>query len=180
MTEDGKKYFGIVEPQATYIRWVFEELAKGVKPADQVRKEANRMELKCGSSVFWSMLRNPVYCGLVFLPAYKDEEERFVKGTHEPIVSEYLFYDVQDVLDGKKRRVKSKSKFEAEENFPLRGFLQCPNCGGMLTDSSSKGKSRYYRQPGVQVQAALKKLTNCLSVNLENSFPIRQLRNSIK
>lgn len=107
--DDGKKYFGIVEPQATYIRWVFEELAKGVKPADQVCKEANRIGLKCGSSVFWSMLRNPVYCGLVFLPAYKDEEERFVKGTYEPIVSEYLFYDVQDVLDGKKRSMLFKN-----------------------------------------------------------------------
>jgi len=175
ITEDGKKYFGIVEPQATYIQWVFEELAKGVKPADQVRKEANRMGLKCGSSVFWSMLRNPVYCGLVFLPAYKDEEERFVKGTHEPIVSEYLFYDVQDVLEGKKRRVKSKSKFEAEENFPLRGFLQCPNCGGMLTGSSSKGKSRYYPyyhcQPGCRFRHRAEEVNELFERELRKFIP---------
>ncbi|KGO95042.1 resolvase [Flavobacterium subsaxonicum WB 4.1-42 = DSM 21790] len=175
ITEDGKKYFGILEPQATYIQWVFDELAKGVKPADQIRKEVNRMGLKCGSSVFWTMVRNPIYCGLVFVPAYKDEEERFVNGTHEPIISEELFYDVQDVLDGKKRKVKSKAKNEVEENFPLRGFLQCPNCGGMLTGSSSKGKSRYYSyyhcQPGCKFRHRAEEANELFERELRKFIP---------
>ena len=35
-----EKIFGMQEPQASYVRWVYEELAKGVKPADQIRKES--------------------------------------------------------------------------------------------------------------------------------------------
>ena len=70
VTEDGKKYFGVQEPQATYVRWVYEELAKGVKPADQIRKEVNRMGLKCGSCVFYTMVRNPLYCGLIYIYIY--------------------------------------------------------------------------------------------------------------
>jgi len=151
-TEDGKKYIAIQEPEASHIQWVFEELAKGTKAADQVRKEANRMGLKCGSSKFWSMVRNPVYCGQIYIPEFKEEAAYYVKAQHEPIVSEYLFYEVQDVLDGKKRRVKSKANYDIDENFPLRGFLQCPNCGGMLTGSTSKGKTQFYNyyhcQPG--------------------------------
>lgn len=175
ITEDGKKYFGIVEPQATYIRWVFDQLAKGAKAADQIRKEVNRMGLKCGSSVFWTMVRNPVYCGLVYVPAYKDEEGGYVKGTHEPIVSEYLFYEVQDVLDGKKRKVKSKSRIEVDENFPLRGFLQCPKCGGMLTGSSSKGKTRYYPyyhcQPGCRFRHRAEETNELFEKELRKFIP---------
>ena len=110
------------------------------------------MGLKCGSSKFWSMVRNPVYCGQIYIPEFKEEAAYYVKAQHEPIVSEYLFYEVRDVLDGKKRRVKSKSNYDIDENFPLRGFLQCPNCGGMLTGSTSKGKTQFYNyyhcQPG--------------------------------
>ena len=179
VTEDGKKYFGVQEPQATYVRWVYEELAKGVKPADQIRKEVNRMGLKCGSCVFYTMVRNPLYCGLIYIyiyiPAYKDEEELYVSGQHEPIVSEYLFYEVQDVLNGKKRKVKSKSKIEVEENFPLRGFLQCPNCGGMLTGSSSKGKSRYYFyyhcQPGCKFRHRAEEANELFERELRKFIP---------
>jgi site-specific DNA recombinase len=35
------------------------------------------------------------------------------------------------------------SKVNAQEAFPLRGFLICPKCGRSLTASASKGK--YYR-----------------------------------
>ncbi len=42
-----------------------------------------------------------------------------VKGIHEPIISEALFYDVQNVLDGKK---KAKTKYSLVDNeYPMRG-----------------------------------------------------------
>eukprot|EP01037_Dinobryon_pediforme_P007934 gene7934-8006_t len=34
----------------------------------------------------------------------QDEEMQFVKGQHEPIISEALFYEVQDVLNGNKKK----------------------------------------------------------------------------
>jgi len=111
----------------------------------------------------------------IYIPAYKDEEELYVSGQHEPIVSEYLFYEVQDVLNGKKRKVKSKSKIEVQENFPLRGFLQCPNCGGMLTGSSSKGKSRYYFyyhcQPGCKFRHRAEEANELFERELRKFIP---------
>jgi len=93
---------------------------------------------------FWVALRNPLYCGKIFIPAFKDEEACFVRGQHEPLLSESEFSDVQDILDGRKRTT-TKPKIVSMDSLPLRGFLQCPKCDRMLTGSASKGKmSKYY------------------------------------
>ncbi len=41
--------------------------------------------------------------GKIRVPAYKDEPEELVQGQHEALISEEVFYKVQDVLDGKKK-----------------------------------------------------------------------------
>jgi len=56
----------------------------------------------CTKGLFWFAICNPVYCGKIFVPKYKDEESCFVKGSHEPIISEALYYQVQDVLESEK------------------------------------------------------------------------------
>lgn len=38
------------------------------------------------------MIQNPVYCGKVFVPKHGNEEAYYVQGTHEPIISEEIFY----------------------------------------------------------------------------------------
>lgn len=91
---------------------------------------------------FWVAVRNPLYCGKIFIPPYKEEKGYFVKGQHEPLISEKTFADVQDILDGRKRVVKPK--IVAMDNLPLRGFLKCPKCDRMLTGSASKGKMGNY------------------------------------
>ncbi len=59
------------------------------------------------------------------------------------MISEALFYDVQDVLNGRKKIQRTKLAVDAM--LPLRGFLICPKCGRMLTGSGSKGcKQKYY------------------------------------
>jgi DNA invertase Pin-like site-specific DNA recombinase len=140
--ERGRKYIAPKEPQATIIRWAFEELAKGVTNTETIFKLAKEKGLTSTKSHFWFAVRNPVYCGKIFIPKYKDEEARFAKAQHEPIISEALFYQVQDALDGRGRKYKIKSV--ANEFLPLRGFLICPKCGKLLCGSSSKGRSSYY------------------------------------
>lgn len=89
------------------------------------------------------MLRNPFYMGKIRVPAYKDEPEELVEGQHEALISEEVFYKVQDVLDGKKR---SKPKLEKAINpdLFLRRFIVCPKCGHAFTGSRSKGNGGYY------------------------------------
>ena len=143
--ENGNKSIIIKEPQASIIRFAFKELAKGILCAEEVRREANKKGLKCSRANFWMLVRNPVYCGKIFIPKYKDEEAHFVPGLHEPIITESLYYKVQDMLDVRKRKERIRTTLEVKEQFPLRGFLVCPNCGRMLTGSASKGMySLYY------------------------------------
>lgn len=141
VTEDGRKYIAIDEPQARIIKWAYQEIAKGILPSDEVRKQAFAKGLNCGRSHFSTVIRHPVYCGKVFIPAFKDEPAKLVLGTHEPIVSEKLFYEVQDVLEGRKRKERVKPKKAAPDHLPLRGFLKCPCCSRMATGSGSKGRN---------------------------------------
>ncbi len=141
--ELGKKYIAPEEPQASIIRWAFEQIAEGVYNTEQVFKMAKEKGFKGTKSLFWFVIRNPVYCGKIFIAKYKDEEAKFVKGLHEPIISEALYYQVQDVLDGRKR-VPYRLKILTCPELPLRGFLICPKCGKLLTGSKSKGLTKYY------------------------------------
>ncbi|MBS1530561.1 MAG: recombinase family protein, partial [Bacteroidetes bacterium] len=141
--ESGRKYIAVKEPQASVVRWAFEEIAKGVYNTEQIYKMAKEKGFRGVKSLFWFVIRNPVYCGKIFIPKYKDDESRFVKGSHEPLISEDLFYQVQDVLDGRKRN-QYKLKVVSTATLPLRGFLICPQCGKILTGSASKGHTKYY------------------------------------
>jgi site-specific DNA recombinase len=143
VTEDGRKYIAPKAPESTIIQWVFEQIAAGLLNTEQIWKEARVRGLKCSKNNFWVAIRNPVYCGKIFVPKYKEEGSRFVQGQHEPLISEALFYEAQDTLDGKRK--KQRTKVVADDQIPLRGFLICPRCGRMLTGSGSKGrKYRYY------------------------------------
>ena len=121
----------------------FEMMATGEYQIEELRKQLNKKGMPLGRSRFWYMLRNPTYIAKVYVPAYKDDPAMIVKGTHEPIISDALFYEVQDVLDGRKRKLPP-SPFCMKDELPLRGFLECGKCGRRLTGSSSKGRSSRY------------------------------------
>ena len=140
--EAGRKLICPKEPQANILRWAFNKISEGVYNTEQIFKMAKEKGFTCTKGLFWFAIRNPLYCGKIFIPKYKDEESRFVKGLHEPIISEALYYQVQDVLDGRKRNYRLK--VVANESLPLRGFLICPLCTKLLTGSASKGHTKYY------------------------------------
>lgn len=143
--ENGEKYVAIKEPEASKMKWAFHEIAKGIYAADQIRKRINiGSHKKISKSAFHIAVRNPIYCGKVFIKKHKDEEAHFVKGKHEPLISEELFQKVQDVIDKNKREARPNVRSLSDENLPLRGFLICPKCGKNLTGSASKGRSRRY------------------------------------
>ena len=142
ISQDGLKFIAPDPVQGEIMKWAFEQLATGNYNIAQVWKQAREKGLRCLRNNFWILVRNPVYCGKIFIPKYKDEESRVVDGQHEPIISEATFYEVQDVLDGKKKT--TKVKMVSLDHLPLRGFLVCPKCGRTLTGSPSKGKTQWY------------------------------------
>ena len=124
------------------MKWVFEEIASNRFNTEQILQMARRRGLKCSKNNFWVAVRNPIYCGKIHVPKFKDEESIFVQGKHQPIISSTLFYLVQEILDG--RRKQQRTKIVVDDNLPLRGFLVCPRCGRTLTGSASKGKYKHY------------------------------------
>lgn len=139
--EDGRKYIAVNEAIAEVLQWAFEEIATGKFTIDQVWKQARQKGLTCTRSNFAYLIRNPVYCGKLIIPAFKDEPLQTVQAQHQPIITETLFEKVQRVLDGRKRL---KNQIRTPTQIPLRGLLKCPKCNRMLTGSQSKGCRAFY------------------------------------
>ena len=140
---DGKKFIAPKQPEADHIKWSFQQIVTGTYSLTHVRKMACLNGFRCSRKNFWRVLRNPVYCGIVSLSATKDEEKQFIKGIHEPIISEELFHNVQLLLNSKRRPTQTKPCLK--HLFPLRGYLICPYCHRRLTGSTSYGRNAKYR-----------------------------------
>ena len=122
------------------IKKAFEQFATGIFNIEELRRCLYKEGLKLTKNAFAGVLRNRTYIGKIYVPAYKDEPAQWVEGLHTPIISEDVFYTVQDVLSGRKRNIPNKIQTVREE-LPLRGYLQCPRCGRTLTGSGSTGRS---------------------------------------
>lgn len=140
--ENGTKLICPDPIQGKLMAQAFEDLATGNHAIDQIWRKAVKHGLKCGKSNFSQIIRNPIYCGLITVPAHKDEILQFVQGQHTPIISRELFEKVQIVLGGDKKT--KRGKLNGKEDLFLRGHLCCPKCSRMLTGSSSKGRKSYY------------------------------------
>lgn len=130
------------DKDAWLVKEMFNEVAKGIQPVEQIRKEYVKKGYTGCKQSFYYMLRNQLYIGKVFVPEYKKETEFWVQGLHEGIVDEVTFQRVQDVLDGKKKNARHPAK--RQDLLPLRGFLKCPFCEENLTGSISKGNGGKY------------------------------------
>ena len=122
------------------IKRAFSEYITGVYNIEELRHKLNKEGLKSSRNSFWMLLRNKGYIGKVLVPAYKDEPAYWVDGIHEALIDENTFYTVQDILEGRKK--KSPNKFQTvRDEFPLRGYLTCPQCNRNLTASASRGRA---------------------------------------
>lgn len=152
--DDHNKYVEIVEDKAKIIRQIFKEVAKGVETASYIRKRFAREGFDIPQSSFFEMLRNRFYIGEIFVPDFVDvangnkiTNAHYVKGLHEPILKTQKeiedFWNVQDVLDGKKKNTPKLSRKIHPDAF-LRKYLQCPICGSSMTGAQSKGNGGTY------------------------------------
>lgn len=88
------------------------------------------------SSAVFRVLNNPLYCGLVRVCAHGKLPEKLVKGIHEAIIPEHLYYTAQERLKRNKRKMIAKPN----EDYPLKGVIKSPCCGRDLTAGWSTGK----------------------------------------
>lgn len=145
-SSDGQKFIIAHEPEASIISNAFETIAREEGYMRDAYREAFAKGLKCSESTFYQLLRNPIYCGKIFIPQFREEKSRVVEGIHKKIIPVILFDQVQKILNDHRNKLKPKIKRTTiNEDLILRGVLLCPNCGKTLTGSASKGRlKRYY------------------------------------
>ncbi|MFV0626022.1 MAG: recombinase family protein [Alphaproteobacteria bacterium] len=81
------------------------------------------------------MLRNSLYTGYA---DYKKWDIPFQKWAVDPIISTSTFERIQQRLD-KKYKPKGNIYNMKDEQYPLRNWLICSECGGKITGSASTG-----------------------------------------
>ncbi|WCT14954.1 recombinase family protein [Mucilaginibacter jinjuensis] len=141
--ENGTKYIAPNLEEAPFMQWIFAAIADGIFAPDQIRKLANEKGFMISRANFYREIRNPVYCGKIVIKQYKEEKEHLVNGLHEALISEALFYKVQDILQGNKIVMRAQA-LKIHEALPLQGLMECATCDRQLTGSASKGRSGYY------------------------------------
>lgn len=151
---DYDKYVEVDPVQSRFVIKAFNEVAKGIKTPTMVWRELKSQGFRCGETTFFEILRNRFYVGDVFVPAYNDDPDQYVKGVHVPLIDGKTFEQVQDVLAPTKKRKRNRfaKKVDAERGiskmpkpeFYLHGFMACPECGAKVYASFSKGRHNRY------------------------------------
>ncbi len=81
------------------------------------------------------LLDQPVFAGYIELPQWGISMRR---GQHEPLISLETFQRIQERLKGGHR---APTRTNLSQDFPLRGFVLCHDCGSPLTACWSTGKT---------------------------------------
>ena len=127
--------------KAPLVTKIFKDFSTGLYSQQDLLEKYKTLGLDIKSSALSRVLENPLYMGMVKVPAYKDEPEILVEGLHIPLVTKDIFYKVQAVKRGKNNYIEKPRG--RNENFPLTGFLICPECGKVLYGSqSNNGKKK--------------------------------------
>jgi len=122
-----------------YIEEAFLLAEKSIYKQTEIVKRLKKKGIKrINNSLLNRILRNPIYCSLIKTSWFPD----LIKAQHKPIISQEVFNRVQATLDEKKPNITPKIRNNPD--FPLRNFIYCDNCGGKLTGSWSKGRSKKY------------------------------------
>jgi site-specific DNA recombinase len=130
----------VPDDNAKHIQFIFNELVSGATQAD-ILKSLKAKGCKCSKSGLSKIIVNPIYTGDIRVPAYEGESEIFVKGVHDPIISQELFHRVQNILKGNYKAKNKASSHHRKDELPLRGQLLCSHCGGKHTGSASRSKT---------------------------------------
>lgn len=134
------------EPIASLIQEIFEGYAAGrfSGPAEIMRYlEAHpvwprsRREVMTVERVL-ELLERVHYAGYLNYPKW---DIHMLAAKHEPIVSIATFNAVQDRLKG---NAKLPARKDINVDFPLRGFVECDDCGQPLTACWTKGRNARY------------------------------------
>lgn len=137
---DGKGHIEIDEPDATAIRYAFDQYATNRFSFRRLREHLAAMGFvtKRGKEIPQSgverLLKNPFYAGRVRWDGVE------YPGGHHPMVSASVFQRVQEIIASRHEDHGDKGRLK----FLLRGVAYCAQCGGKLT-AERHARWSYYR-----------------------------------
>lgn len=122
--------------RAELVRKAFTMMAEGQNMVEVLRIVTlwglrSRGGHKLSKTTFSQMLHNRVYCGWV------KQTDITARGSFEPLISEELFEQVQDAMQGRSKRQKNAKH---HEDWPLRRFVLCGSCDKPMTSGWVKNK----------------------------------------
>ena len=144
--DDNNKPIILPGPKAKFIQHAFKAIIKG-KTQAVILEELSNKGFKVSRNNLSILLKNPVYMGKIVVPKEGEEQEQWIEGIHQGIISEKLFYQVQEVLAERQNKRKRPIYNTLREELPLRGVLQCSKCQSKMTGSPSKsstGRKYFY------------------------------------
>lgn len=131
----GKPVLVVDEVKAGHVRRIYSLYISGMQVCDIARVMAKEGFSLNGNSAIDRILTNPLYCGMIRVPALYDEPEQVVEGLHEPIIDKGSWQRVQQMMAKPLRE-----NMVIREEVPLRGALRC-HCGKHMTAAPSRSKS---------------------------------------
>ena len=111
------------------------------------------------------LLQTVVYAGYVEAPKW---EVSLRKGQHDALISFETYQRIQETLEGKKRFYPARKDYN--EDFPLRGFVNCKACGNAMTAAWSKGKYKRYAYYRCETRGCEAKSKSVARAKLEAGF----------
>lgn len=144
--QEGKRVRHVPDPKtAPLVRQAFELFSTGNYSLKTLSEEMFERGLKTAYGRMYSQENIKKLLTRRFYIGKLQWQGREYKGKHKPIISERLFYQVQDVLS--KRSVDTGEKGRLE--FLLRGVAYCQNCNQKLTGEIHPRGSYYHCVPNL-------------------------------
>jgi site-specific DNA recombinase len=160
------------EPVASLIAEVFEGYAYGrfQGPSEIMRylethpvwPESRRSHITVERVI--EILNRPVYAGMIDAP---DHGIHMRQGNHEPLITLMTYNAVQERLKGKPKLL---TRIDVSTDFPLRGFVECGDCGRAITSCWSKGRNEKFPYYVCQNRKCASKGKSIRRDTMENEF----------
>jgi DNA invertase Pin-like site-specific DNA recombinase len=129
----------VINETGRKLRKAFEWKAKGMKN-EEILERLNKAGVKIYKQKLSMIFSNPFYCGIISTKMLNGE---LVEGTHEKLISQSLFLQVNQV------RSEAKGKYgilhtKEQEQVPLKVFMKCSCCNQGYTGYIVKARNIWY------------------------------------
>lgn len=144
---DGRVHRVRNEPTATFLQEALEGFATGRLPTQTAVKKFLERAIIIGATgkpipitlnFVKKLLNNEKYTGWFAYPKWGIPYQQW---KIEPIISIETYQAIQDRLYGRKGRTRPRKYNMVDEDFPLRRWVLCPECGHAMTADRPRSKS---------------------------------------